>query len=41
MAFHNQQFIRDQITDCRKYDPNIEGRTIVVPIPFSIEGAVL
>jgi hypothetical protein len=35
----NQQYIRDQITECRKYNLNIEDRMIVVPVPFSIEGA--
>jgi hypothetical protein len=35
----NQQYIRDQLTECRKYNLHIEDRMIVVPVPFSIEGA--
>jgi hypothetical protein len=35
----NQQYIRDQISECRKYNLHIEDRMIVVPVPFSIEGA--
>jgi hypothetical protein len=35
----NQQYIRDQITECRKYNLHIEDRMIVVPVPFSVEGA--
>lgn len=34
----NQQYIRVQIIECRKYNLNIEDRMIVVPVPFSIEG---
>jgi hypothetical protein len=34
----NQQHIRLQIIECRKYNLNIEDRMIVVPVPFSIEG---
>ena len=30
----NQQYIRNQITECRKYNLNIEDRMIVVPVPF-------
>jgi hypothetical protein len=35
----NQQYIRDQIAECKKYNLNIEDRMNVVPVPFSIEGA--
>jgi hypothetical protein len=35
----NQQYMRDQIADCRKYNLHLEDRMIIVPIPFSIEGA--
>jgi hypothetical protein len=36
---YNDKWIRDQIADCRKYNLHIENRMIVVPIPFSVEGA--
>ena len=29
----------DQIADCKKYNLHIEDRMIVVPVPFSVEGA--
>jgi hypothetical protein len=35
----NQQYIREQITECRKYNLHIEDRMVIVPVPFSIEGA--
>jgi hypothetical protein len=35
----NQQYIREQITECKKSNLHIEDRMIVVPVPFSIEGA--
>ena len=28
-----------QITDCKKYNLHIEDRMIIVPVPFSVEGA--
>ena len=33
----NQQYIRVQIIECRKYNLNIEDR-MIVPVPFFIEG---
>jgi hypothetical protein len=35
----NQQFIRDQFQFCKRYNLHIEDRMIVVPVPFSVEGA--
>jgi len=35
----NQQYIRDQFAFCKKYNSHIEDRLIVVPVPFSVEGA--
>ena len=35
----NQQYIRDQFAYCKKYNSHIEDRMIVVPVPFSVEGA--
>jgi hypothetical protein len=35
----NQQYMRDQIADCKKYNLHLEDRMIVVPMPFSVEGA--
>jgi hypothetical protein len=35
----NQQYMRDQIVDCKKYNLHLEDRMIVVPVPFSVEGA--
>ena len=35
----NQQYIRDQFNFCKKYNSHIEDRMIVVPVPFSLEGA--
>ena len=28
-----------QIADCRKYNLHLEDRMIIVPVPFSVEGA--
>lgn len=36
---YDQQYIKDQITECKKYNLNIENRMIVVPVLFSVEGA--
>jgi hypothetical protein len=35
----NQQYIVSQFTDCKKYNLHIEDRMLVVPVPFSVEGA--
>ena len=35
----DQQYIKEQIAECKKYNLNIEDRMVVVPVPFSIEGA--
>ena len=34
----NWQYIHDQILECRKNNWDIEGRMLVVPTPFSVEG---
>jgi hypothetical protein len=36
---YNQQYISDQRIECRKYNFHLEDRMIIVPVPFSIEGA--
>jgi hypothetical protein len=36
---YEDQWVRDQIAECRKYNLHIEDRMFVVPIPFSVEGA--
>jgi hypothetical protein len=36
---YNNQYIRDTIAECKKFNTHIENRMIVVPIPFSVEGA--
>ena len=36
---YNDQWVRDQIAECRKYNLHIEDRMFVVPVPFSVEGA--
>ena len=36
---YDQQFIRDTIAEYKKFNIHIEDRMIVVPVPFSIEGA--
>jgi hypothetical protein len=35
----NQQYMSSQIADCKKYNLHLEDRMIVVPVPFSVEGA--
>jgi hypothetical protein len=35
----NQQYMTNQIADCKKYNLHLEDRMIVVPVPFSVEGA--
>jgi hypothetical protein len=35
----NQQYMASQIADCKKYNLHLEDRMIIVPVPFSIEGA--
>ena len=35
----NQQYLSDQIAQCKKYNLHIEDRMLVVPVPFSVEGA--
>jgi hypothetical protein len=36
---HNDQWVRDQIAECRKYNLYIEDRMFIVPTAFSVEGA--
>jgi hypothetical protein len=36
---YDNQYVRDQFAYCRKYNLHIEDRMIVVPVPFSVEGA--
>jgi hypothetical protein len=33
------QYIKDTMAECRKLNTHIEDRMIVVPVPFSVEGA--
>jgi hypothetical protein len=33
------QYIKDTIAECKKLNTHIENRMIVVPVPFSVEGA--
>jgi hypothetical protein len=35
----NQQYMGDQIAQCKKYNLHLEDRMIIVPVPFSVEGA--
>ena len=35
----NEQYVRDQIAECRKYRLHVEDRMFVVPVPFSVEGS--
>jgi hypothetical protein len=35
----DNQYVRDQFAYCKKYNSHIEDRMIVVPVPFSVEGA--
>ena len=37
----NQQYINDQIADCKKFNLHLENRMFVVPVPFSVEGAAM
>jgi hypothetical protein len=34
---HDNQYVKDQFNDCKKYNLHIEDRMIIVP--FSVEGA--
>jgi hypothetical protein len=36
---YNNQYVRDQFAYCKKYNLHIEDKMIVVPVPFSVEGA--
>jgi hypothetical protein len=36
---YNDQWVRDQIAKCRKYNLHVEDRMFVVPVPFSVEGS--
>ena len=36
---YNDQYVRDQIAECRKYNLHVEDRMFVVPTAFSIKGA--
>jgi hypothetical protein len=36
---YNDQWVRDQMSECRKYNLHVEDRMFVVPLPFSVEGA--
>jgi hypothetical protein len=36
---YDQQYIRDMIAECKKFNTHIENRMIVVPVPFAVEGA--
>jgi hypothetical protein len=36
---YDNQHVKDQFAYCKKYNLHIEVRMIVVPVPFSVEGA--
>jgi hypothetical protein len=36
---YSDQWVRDRIAECRKYNLHVEHRMFVVPVPFSVEGA--
>jgi hypothetical protein len=36
---YNDQWVRDQIAECRKYNLHVEDRIFICPIAFSVEGA--
>lgn len=36
---YNEQYIRDQIANCKKFNLHVEDRMFIVPVPFSVEGA--
>lgn len=36
---YDNQYVRDQFVYCKKYNLHIEDRMIVIPVPFSVEGA--
>jgi hypothetical protein len=36
---YGNQYVRDQFAYCKKYNLHIEDKMIVVPVPFSVEGA--
>jgi hypothetical protein len=38
---YDDQYVRDTIIACKKYRTHIEDRMLVVPVPFSVEGAAM
>jgi hypothetical protein len=36
---YNDKYVKDQFAYCKKYNLHIEDKMIVVPVPFSVEGA--
>jgi hypothetical protein len=36
---YDNQYVKDQFAYCKKYNLHVEDRMIVVPVPFSVEGA--
>ena len=36
---YNDQYVRDQIAECRKYNLHVEDSMFIVPTAFSIKGA--
>jgi hypothetical protein len=38
---YNDQWVRDQIAECRKYNLHVEDRMFICPIAFSVEGSKL
>jgi hypothetical protein len=36
---HDDQYVRDQMAECRKHNLHVEDRMFIVPVPFSVEGA--
>jgi hypothetical protein len=38
---YDDQYIRDTTIACKKYRTHVEDRMLVVPVPFSVEGAAM
>jgi hypothetical protein len=36
---YDNQYIKDTVAECKKFNTHIEDRMIVVPVPFRVEGA--
>ena len=36
---YDDQYVKNQIAECRKYNLHIEDRMFICPVPFNVEGA--